>query len=341
MMKKLVAFLVLLLLLLLGGVAAWGYRSLFIAPVDLNAPGPRSGIVFEVPRGSTLRSTAAALEEQELIPSAQALVLYSRFFCLDATIQAGVYTFDGSQRPVDILEDLQNGRVLDQSVTVTVPEGFTKQQIAARLDAAGIVSSGEFHAAAHMSSAYRDYSFLSEVEDGVSLEGFLFPETYRLIPGTDGTNVVRSMLSVFARRTGEELLSSIAAQDRSLREVLTLASIVERESPPEDVHEIAGVFWNRIQRNMRLESDATVNYALGTSNLQPTFADTLVDHPYNTYRFAGLPPGPIGNPGLNAIRGATDPTSHDYLFFLHKPTRETVFSYTFAQHLAAKARYLD
>jgi len=338
-MKKLTALL--LLLLLLGSGAVWSYRSLFVSTAEANLPGPKSGVVFEVPRGSTLRGAALRLQEHGLIPNAQVLVLYARIFGIDAGIQAGVYALDATQRPVDILEDLQNGNVLDQSVAVTVPEGFTKQQIAARLNAAEVVSSDEFHAAAHMSSAYRDFAFLSEVEDGVSLEGFLFPETYRLIPGTAGTDVVRSMLSVFARRTGEELLSSIAAQDRSLREVLTLASIVERESPPEDVHEIAGVFWNRIQRRMRLESDATVNYALGTSNLQPTFADTLVDHPYNTYRFAGLPPGPIGNPGLAAIRGAAEPATHDYLFFLHKPTRETVFSHNFSQHLAAKARYLD
>ncbi len=338
-MKKLSA--VLLLLLLLGSVAIWGYRSLFVSAAEANLPGPKSGIVFEVPRGSTLRSTAAQLEARGLIPNAQVLVLYARVFGIDAGIQAGVYAFDATQRPVDILDDLQSGNILDQSVVITVPEGFTKQQIAARLDAAGIVPADEFSAAAHMSSAYRDYAFLSELEDGISLEGFLFPETYRLIPGTLGTDVVRSMLSVFARRTGDELLGSIAAQDRSLREVLTLASIVERESPPEDVHEIAGVFWNRIQRRMRLESDATVNYALGTSNLQPTFADTLVDHPYNTYRFAGLPPGPIGNPGLAAIRGAAEPATHNYLFFLHKPTRETVFSHNFSQHLAAKARYLD
>ncbi|MFN2310964.1 MAG: endolytic transglycosylase MltG [Spirochaetia bacterium] len=339
-MKKLSA--VLLLLLLLGGVAAWGYRSLFIPTDKATASGvPHIGVVFEVPRGTTLRSAASGLEELGLIPNAHALVLYSRFFGADGGIQAGVYAFDREQRPVDILDDLQRGNILDQSVAVTVPEGFTKQQIAARLDATGIVSANEFTKAANMSSAYRDFTFLEEVEDGVSLEGFLFPETYRLIPGTPGTDIVRSMLSVFAQRTGEELLSSIAAQNRSLREVLALASIVERESPPEDVHEIAGVFWNRIQRGMRLESDATVNYALGTSNLQPTFADTLIDHPYNTYRFVGLPPGPIGNPGLNSIAGAANPAEHDYLFFLHKPTRETVFSHTFTQHLAAKARYLD
>lgn len=331
----------LLLLFVLGSVAAWGYRSLFVSAATATTSTPKSGVIFEVPRGSTLQSAAIRLEDLGLIPSAQALVLYSRINNIDAGIQAGVYAFVSTQPPVEILSDLQNGNVVDQSVAITIPEGFTKEQIAARLNAAGVVSSDEFRSAAHMSANYRGFSFLSELEDGMSLEGFLFPETYRLIPGATGTAVVRSMLSVFALRTGEELLSAIAAQDLSVREVITLASIVERESPPEDVHEIAGVFWNRIQRGMRLESDATVNYALGTSNLQPTFADTLVDHPYNTYRFAGLPPGPIGNPGLAAIRGAAEPAMHDYLFFLHKPTRETVFSHTFSEHLAAKARYLD
>ena len=101
------------------------------------------------------------------------------------------------------------------------------------------------------------------------------------------------------------------------------------------------MFWNRLQAGRHLESDATVNYVLGTKKLQPTFADTEVDDPYNTYKYPGLPPGPIGNPGMEAIRASLEPAEHDYFFFLHKPSRETVFSTTFSEHLANKRRYLD
>ncbi len=290
----------------------------------------------------SMAAVAAELERRELIPDALVLRLYARLRQDAAAIQSGPYRVEVGMRPVDILDAMVAGRVIDDSVAVTIPEGFRLDQIAYRLERNDIVERDAFAEAALMQDAYRGIDPLfDELEDGASLEGFLFPETYRLFPGSEPEAIVRRMLATFARRLDEELRAALERTERSLREVVILASIVEAEAPPEDMPKVAGVFRNRLERGMRLESDATVNYVLGTSVLQPTFAQVAVDDPYNTYRYPGLPPGPIGNPGLTALRAAADPQETSYYFFLNKPTGETVFSRTFREHLDSKARYLD
>ena len=215
-------------------------------------------------------------------------------------------------------------------------------EIDAHLAALGVYESGDFIRAAESYPVDTEqFPLLAYIPSEVSIEGYLYPQTYFILAETRPEQLITRMIAELHRSLPGDIEQRAAAQGMTVHEVLTLASIVQKESPAGDKHPIAGVFWNRLQRRIRLESDATVNYVLGTRNLQPTFADTAVQHPYNTYRNFGLPPGPIGNPGLEAIEASLDPTEHGYLFFLHKPTRETVFSYTFAEHLDAKRRYLD
>jgi UPF0755 protein len=183
---------------------------------------------------------------------------------------------------------------------------------------------------------------LSPLEDDTILEGYLFPDTYRIFEDSTPESIVRRMLANLQRQIDGEILGEIEAQNRTLHDVLTLASIVQKEAnDTSQMPDVAGVFWNRLRIRMRLESDATVNYALGTSRRQPTFADVAVVHPYNTYVNHGLPPGPIGNPGIAAIRATLYPAEHDFLFFLHPIDGRIKLSRTFQEHLANKARYLD
>jgi UPF0755 protein len=244
--------------------------------------------------------------------------------------------------PVDMLEMIVAGDAVFDELTVTIPEGWSLDDIESAFEEMGLFERERFQEAVVMGDAYRDYPLLAPLLDDTILDGYLFPDTYRIFPASTPETIVRRMLDNFHRRVTPEILEEITRQGRTLHEVLTLASIVQHESASdEEMAAVAGVFWNRLQIDMRLESDATVNYVLGTSKLQPTFADTEVDHPYNTYENQGLPPGPIGNPGLPAIVAAVSPAEHEYLFFLHKPSREIVLSRTFAEHLASKARYLD
>ncbi len=333
-----------LILLLTGAVGAyWTYTILYVAT-------PESGYEYtiEVPPGSSFRQVSSLLAADGIVSNETVFRLYARLRNLDSGIRAGVYRIDGETTAADLLDALVSGRTVDLSVSVPIPEGWSIARIAERLDARGIVSEDAFLSAAYMSEQFRGFPLLAGVEDGVLLEGFLFPETYRFEPDSSPDSVIRIMLTQFHRAFEQSVPEDLRAQwsdparaGNDLRELLTLASIVEAESPVEDMPLVAGVFANRIRDGWRLESDATVNYALGTKNLRPTFADVLTPHPFNTYRFPGLPPGPINNPGMNAILASITPMEHDYFFFLHKPNLETVPSRTYADHLAAIARYLD
>jgi UPF0755 protein len=331
----------------LAGVGWYGWRVLSVpasheeiaAAEDEEFSGE---VVFEILPGDTLRGVSRRMEEYGLVSDARVLEVYARFSDYARRLQAGRYALDRRTTPLEMLEKIVAGDAVFDELTVTIPEGWSLDDIESAFEEMGLFERERFQQAVVMSDAYRDYPLLAPLLDDTILDGYLFPDTYRIFPATTPETIVRRMLDNFHRRVTPDLLEEIARQDRTLHDVLTLASIVQHESSSDaEMPAVAGVFWNRLQIGMRLESDATVNYVLGTNKLQPTFADTEVDHAYNTYENLGLPPGPIGNPGLPAIAAAISPAEHEYLFFLHKPTREIVLSRTFAEHLASKARYLD
>ena len=339
--RRLVLWIVLVLVLaglLLAGtvVGRYAHRALFVP----KALQPRENL-FSIESGQSLSRIAAGLQRNGIIRSDLVFALYARFRGMEADLQAGTYVFRGSVSGAEVLQRIVSGDAVFDEVRVTVPEGWSANDIELHLEDIGLFSKEEFAAAAVMQRVYRDLWILGELEDDTILDGYLYPETYKVFADSTPRDLVRRMVSTLQRRMTDELLASIEEQGRSIHGVLTLASIVEKESPTEDMPDVAGVFYKRLQEGIRLESDATVNYVLGTKKLQPTFADTEVEHPYNTYENAGLPPGPIGNPGMAAIRAAVHPAENPYFYFLHKPSGETVFSRTFREHLENKARYLD
>ena len=299
-------------------------------------------LLFEIRPGESLHTVSANLAEVGLVRRPRILELYARREGYATRLQAGRYLLAFDMAPVEILRKIVDGEAVFDEIVVTIPEGWSLDDIERYFEALGLFSIERFQEAVVMHERYRDFVHLAPLADGTILDGYLFPDTYHIFADSTPEGIVRRMLDNFHRRVPEELITEIDRQGRTLHDLLALASIVQKESASVDeMPEVAGVFWNRLRINMRLESDATVNYVLGTSNLQPTFADTEVQHPYNTYENLGLPPGPIGNPGLPAIRAALHPAEHSYLFFLHKPNREIVLSRTFAEHLTNKARYLD
>ncbi|SIQ25563.1 UPF0755 protein [Alkalispirochaeta americana] len=299
-------------------------------------------IIVEVLPGQGLRQVSRELAAAGLVPSARLLEWYGRHQGYQTRLQAGRYQVSPVFAPVEIMREIVAGNAVFEEITITIPEGWTLEHIAIHLEEIGLFEEDRFRQAAVMQERYRDLAFLEALEEGDLLEGYLFPATYRVFPESTPESVVRRMLGTFGNRVSPRLRQEIADQGRRLHDVITLASIVQKESAGVgEMPDVAGVFWHRLQIGMRLESDATVNYVLGTNRRQPTFADTAVQHPYNTYRNAGLPPGPIGNPGMDAILAAVHPADTAYLFFLHKTNNEIVLSRTFRDHLAAKARYLD
>jgi len=174
---------------------------------------------------------------------------------------------------------------------------------------------------------------------GESLEGYLLPETYEFAYGTAAEDLVRRMVEELDRQFVKPNADAIAASKLSLHEIVTLASLVEREAKvAADRAKIAGVLTNRLSRGMKLQCDATVQYALGEHKPRLTFADLKVDSPYNTYLHAGLPPGPIACPGIASLRAALQPERTDALFYVARPDGSHVFTRTYEEHLAAIAQ---
>jgi len=231
-------------------------------------------------------------------------------------------------------------------------EGWTNGEIAADLDQKGIVSKTDFNAA--LAAEAQTFDYFGETPRKKSLEGYLFPDTYYLAKGASAKGIIEKILANTKSKITPDIIAEIHAQGKTVYDTLTLASIVEREvgrntatissqdqSTLQNEREIvAGIFMNRLKIGMPLQSDATVNYITGSKNPSVSIQDTKINSPYNTYKYAGLPPGPIGNPSLNSILAVVHYRVTDYLYFLNKPDGTAVYAKTLDEHNANKAKYL-
>jgi UPF0755 protein len=307
----------------------------------LNGPAGDSTLSYDlaVAPGETAGDVATRLEEEGVVRNAALLRAYLRYRGLDVGIKAGDYALRGSMSIRQLAETLQTA--LPDQNGLTIPEGWRAEQIAESLPADGLAfSPADFLSAA--SSPPEGLSFSDELPEGVLLEGFLFPDTYSLSPTTTASEFVRLMLEDFDDRVTSEIRQGFASQGLSLYQGVTLASIVEREAiVPDERPLIASVFLNRLGAGMNLDADPTVQYALGRQadgswwKAPLDAADLEFDSPYNTYIYPGLPPGPISNPGLDALRAAAFPAETDYLYFraLCDGSGLHAFASTFEEHL--------
>lgn len=255
---------------------------------------------------------------------------------------AGVYVFSPGLKIPEVARIITGGEVAPTSIPVTFPEGWTIKQMSARLDANGFSGEEFLSIANNPSQELRgSYKFLSEIPKGKSLEGYLFPDTYYFAKDASAQDIVEKMLKNFDMKITDTMRSDISSQNKSLYDIITMASIVEGEvKTDEDRKIVAGLFWNRLQVGQALGSDATLEYALGTNKIQHSLAETMTNSPYNTYRNKGLPPGPVSNPGISAIEASIYPENTQYNYFLSDPkTGKTIFSKTFEEHVANKAKY--
>jgi len=255
---------------------------------------------------------------------------------------AGVYTFSAGLKIPEVARMITGGETTSTAVPITFPEGWVAKQMAERLDANGFSGSDFLSIVKNPSQELREkYKFLSDIPKGKSLEGYLFPDTYYFAKDASAQDVVEKMLKNFDVRVTAKMLDDIAAQKKSLYDIITMASIVEGEVKTDaDRKIVAGIFYNRLEIGMALGSDATLEYALGTNKIQHSIAETKIDSPYNTYQNKGLPPGPVSNPGLASIAAAINPAQTDFMYFLTDiKTGDTAFAKTFEQHIANKAKY--
>ena len=287
---------------------------------------PREGVFVDIPRGVSTRTIARLLAEKGVLRSRIVFELLSRWRAR-RVLQAGEYFFNRPVNAFQVFDTLASGRVYFH--TMTVSEGYTM------FDIADLVAQGGFTTREAFLEAARDPApILSLAPRARTLEGFLFPATYQLTRHMPAPELVDAMVERF-----RETWASLAAQDRSglsIEEVVTLASIVEREtSVPSERPIVAAVFLNRLRRGLALQCDPTVIYALelaGKYRGALTAADLSFDSPYNTYRHTGLPPGPIANPSEASLRAVLDPAQVDYLYFVATAQGGHFFSRTLAEH---------
>jgi UPF0755 protein len=319
---------------LLAGAAA---RTLF-TPAN-----PRAGErVFEVEPGEPLvrlaeRMTRAGLLTDTTPFTARLFVLWARIRGVDRQVKSGEYELSASMTPDQILARIVSGEV--KTYAVTIPPGWHAREIAARLDEAGICDADALVALAS------DADFAHGLELPVdSLEGYLFPETYRFRRNTPPEEVATAMVEQFRSAFTDADRAAVDASEYDLHQIVTLASIVEKETGvPRERPRIASVFENRLERGMRLQSDPTVIYGIlvtrGSFDGNLRRSDLETDTPYSTYTRGGIPPGPIASPGIEAIRAVLAPEDTSYLYFVSRNDGTHEFTKRLRDHNAAVARY--
>ena len=330
MRQRALVLILLAALIVVGGAGAYLWS---LSPVAAGHNTAES--IIRVEPGASLNDIAALLKSHGCLRSAAAFKLHATVTGQASELKSGTYEVSPAMSAPQLIRMVAQGQ--QATVTVTIPEGFTLAQIAQRLAEAGLAGEQQFQAAA-TAQAVEDMLQVKLPEEVHSAEGYLFPETYSFTLGTTPERTVARMIGEFEKRFITQLWEPLPSEQRwgSLHEIVTLASLVEEEAQIESERAlIAGVLKNRLERGMRLECDATVQYALGKHRTRLTYSDLQIDSPYNTYRYAGLPPGPISSPGLDCLRAALKPAQTQYLFYVARGDGSHIFSRTYQEHLAA------
>ena len=324
-MVRRLAILAVVIVLASSGGLWWLYSRLHAPFRGFTAPE----VFVELPQGTSVGGIGSRLAAQGVVADAWMFRLAARYAGVERKMQAGEYRFADAASPLEIVRRIAAGDVFVQPLTF--PEGKTIREMAGIYEASGLGTADQFRQAA------TDLTLLAELDpEARSLEGYLFPDTYALARSAGAAGVVRAMVERFAQELTPEVRGAIAHSGMTLREVVTLASIVEKETGAADERPIvAAVYRNRLRIDMPLQCDPTVIYALMLSgrwrgNL--TRDHLMLDSPYNTYRYPGLPPGPIASPGGASIRAVLNPAAVPYLYFVSRNDGTHVFASTLAEH---------
>ena len=304
--------------------------------------------------GDGIRAIAHALKEKKLIRREAAFIGLVKIKGWSGQLKAGAYRLSPAMSATDIVRALVQGEAR-QERTVRLLEGWTIHDMDAYFAREKVFEEGAFIAAAERmlqecrmaGEAVPDNAIVCQPVQTIpknvnTLEGYLFPDTYRLYLDATPDDVAVKMLARFSEKISDtETQEMLHGAGYTLHEIVTLASIVEAEVPHADERAVvAGLFWKRMEAGIPLQADSTVNYVTGKHDPAVSAADLKVDSRYNTYLYPDLPPGPIGNPGVMAIKAALAPQDSPYWFFLSTPDGTTIFSKTFDEHVAAKRKYL-
>ena len=304
-------------------------------------------VVFTIKSGQGVKEIGYNLRQVQMVRSGFWFESWVWLTNTEKRFMAGEYRLSPDTNLVNLVRLLTGGARPASEITVTIVEGWTRQQIGEYLQTVGLVPAANFssqtksfnQATAKLRQAGSKI-FVPQAES-ISLEGYLFPDTYRLYRDASSQDLIDKMLNNFSLKFKPSWLDKITAQGYSVHEVVTLASIVEREvSSQADRALVADIFWRRLKAGRGLEADSTINYITGKKTPSASLTDLKLNSPYNTYRYRGLPPGPISNPGEAALQATVYPTANQYWYFLTTPSGQAIYSQTFEEHKAAKQKYL-
>src|SRR2546427_1393936 len=317
-------------LLLALGLLVAGFAWLALTPAPALRQGP---LVVTIPPHDGLLGIADRLVQAQVIRSRPAFVGAAIVRGVPRSLKAGEYELPRDASTWEIVALLESGRVRQHAILH--PEGATVAELARALEAERLAG---VEAVARTAA---DRKFLdSQGVEGPSVEGYLFPDTYQFVRGMTSEEMLGRMVQRMRAKLTPEIRDRARARGLSTHQLLTLASIIEREAVVKDEQKlISAVFWNRLKLGMPLQADPTVQYAVAKERRALSRADLAIDHPYNTYVHPGLPPGPIASPGLEAIQAALDPAPVKYLYFVARDDRRHHFSTTMEEHNAAVTRY--
>ncbi|HDJ30503.1 MAG TPA: endolytic transglycosylase MltG [bacterium] len=335
-------FIIIIFISLLGVLYVW--QGIYL-PKDSYSQEEK---IFLINKGEGIEEIAQHLEEEGIIKNKALFLLYLILTRQLRNIQAGAYQLSPSMSIDEIVDKLVCGKTLKEKITII--EGWRARDIALYLGKKGICTPEEFlevvdfpktkHSSKAMDFSDK-YNFLEDKPKNVDLEGYLFPDTYFIERDMTPEEIVEMMLDNFGKKLTPELRKEIARQGKTIFEIVTMASLLEKEVKSlEDKKLVAGILWKRLKIGIPLQVDATITYITGKKTTFISKKETEIDSPYNTYKYKGLPPAPICNPGFESILASIYYKDSEYLYYLSAPDGRTIFSRTLEEHNIAKAKYL-
>lgn len=351
-MKKI---LIIISLIIIVGLAAAAIGAGYLFNQFFIISGDKDAVVqeFIISPGESAMQISQRLEEQGLIKSSFVFNLYIKMVGRESNFKFGEFSLKPGMSMLAVADTLSSNESTEDWVRII--EGKNLRDVAYKFENQGMFQAEEIFEQTGLAAVdYRtvsqenpaeawkeQFDFLVDKPDYVSLEGYVFPDTYKFYRDSTAHDAVERMLVNFDKKLTPGWREEIARQGKTIFQIVTMASIIEREMfGLEDRKMVSDIFWKRLELGMPLQSDASVNYVTGKGLTRPTLEDTRVDSPYNTYKYPGLPLGPISNPGAEAIEAAIYPTSNDYYYFLNTEDGDIIYSKTHDEHVANKQKYL-
>lgn len=338
--NKTITILIILVVIIVGiYIALNKYINYSLQPIN---PSDSKDYTIEIPSGSSTSNIAKILYDNEIIRNKFVFKYYVRKNRQDSKLKAGVYVLRKNMTTDEIIDKLIKGGFSSNTINITIVEGLSLEETAKSIsDQTNLDSEVLINLFNNANTFRNDFTFLQENNDITSLEGYLFPETYNIYITSKEEDVVNKMLKQFDDFYNSHIKEGLKNCPLNFKETIILSSIIEKEAMlNEERDEVAAVFLNRLNLGWRLESCATVQYALGEWKERLSFDDLEIDSEYNTYKISGLPPGAICSPSKASILAALNPSDVDYLFFLSKGDGTHYFTNNYDDFLDAKNRYI-